>query len=108
MTKSLKIYCNSCNRTTNHEILKNEERETHDDEAQVVFYDCWQIIKCLGCESISFRQLSSNSDDYDSETGEHYESIRLYPNRSDKTLPIKPYCDVPTIVRNIYRETLDA
>lgn len=109
MTKEpLKLFCNRCKVKTNHEILKEEERTDRDDEVQVNFYDCWQIIKCLGCEEISFRQLSSNSDDYDTETGEHYENIRLYPIRSDITIPIKPYYNVPPIVRNIYRETLDA
>jgi hypothetical protein len=108
MAETLKIYCNVCNGKTNHEILKTEEREIRDDDAQVVFNDAWQIIKCLGCEDISFRQISSNSDDYNSETGEHYETVKLYPIRSDKSLPIKTYYNVPPIVRSIYRETIDA
>lgn len=108
MDKPIKIYCNSCHGTTNHEIVKHEEREIHDDEAQAVFYDSWDILKCLGCETISFRHLSSDSESYDPETGENYETVRLYPIRSDKSLAIKPYYNVPTIVRNIYRETLDA
>ncbi|MBA3285360.1 MAG: DUF4145 domain-containing protein [Nitrosopumilus sp.] len=104
----IKIYCNSCRRTTNHIIVKQEEREIHDDEAQAIFYDSWDILKCLGCETISFRHLSSNSDNYDPETGAQYETVRLYPIRSDKSFAIKPYYNVPAIVRNIYRETLDA
>lgn len=108
MIAQLKIFCNSCNRITNHEIIKKEDREIRDDEVEVIFHDSWQIIKCLGCEDISFRQVSTNSVDYDFETGEHYETVRLYPIRSDKTLPLKPYYNVPTIVRNIYRQTIDA
>ena len=104
----MKVFCNSCKRITNQEVLKSIETRIDDDDAQITFVDTYEIIKCLGCEEISFRHDSTNSDAYDPETGEHYENVRLYPIRSDKTLPLKPYYNVPAIVRNIYRETIDA
>lgn len=108
MANSLKVYCNGCKSITNHEVLKFVERKSFMDEVQVDFYDCWQIIKCLGCEEVSFRQISTNSEAYDYETGKQSEYITFYPNRSDKILEIKPYYNVPSIVKEIYDETLGA
>jgi Domain of unknown function (DUF4145) len=104
----MRIFCNRCNGQTNHIVVKEEEQTVRDEENQVSFWDKWEIIKCIGCEEISFRHVSSNSDDYHPETGEHYETVRLYPIRGEGILPIKPYYSVPPIVRNIYRETMDA
>jgi hypothetical protein len=104
----MKVFCNRCNRQTNHIVVKEEESTLRDDEAEVVFWDKYEIVKCSGCEEISFRHLSSNSDDYSPETGEPYTSVRLYPIRGEGILPIKPYYTVPPVVRNIYRETIDA
>lgn len=108
MATSLKVYCNSCKSITNHEVLKFEERESFLEEEQIGFYDCWQIIQCLGCEDISFRLFSTNSEAYDYETGKPCEYITLYPNRSDKALEIKPYYNVPSIVKKIFVETIEA
>ena len=104
----MKVFCNRCNGQTNHTVIKEESQTLKDEENQVLFWDKWEIIKCGGCEEISFRHASSNSDDYHPETGENYETVRLYPIRGEGILPIKPYYSVPPIVRNIYRETMDA
>ncbi|MCZ8354700.1 MAG: DUF4145 domain-containing protein [Cyclobacteriaceae bacterium] len=104
----MKAFCSLCKRETNHEVLFEKKRKINDAEVQVVFYDEWQIIQCKGCENISFRHASSNSDDYDPVDGTPYESIRLYPQRGEDILPIKGYYYAPLNVRNIYRETIDA
>ena len=104
----MKIYCNICKGSTNHQVIKEEAKQEDDNENQVSFYDNWQIIKCLGCEDISFRHVSSNSDDFDPDTEDAYLNVKLYPIRGQNLLSIKPYYNVPTVVRNIYRETIDA
>lgn len=104
----MKIFCSVCRRETNHDILKEEKRQIHDDEVEVVFYDEWQIIQCRGCEDISFRHESSNSHDYDPDDGSPYLTIKLYPIRGKDILPIKGYYNAQPNVRAIYRETIDA
>jgi len=108
MKEQLKVFCNNCRRTTKHSVLKSEERTVNDESVQVSFYDCWQIIKCLGCEAVTFRHLSENSDDCDPDTGIPYESIRFYPIRGNQIIQKKNYSHAPPIVRSIYWETLDA
>lgn len=104
----MKAFCSVCRRDTNHDSLFEKKRRIDDDEMQVSFLDEWQIIQCKGCEDISFRHVSSNSDDYDPEDGTPYEMVRLYPQRSEDVLYIKGYYNAPLSVRGIYRETIDA
>jgi hypothetical protein len=66
------------------------------------------MIQCKGCHSISFRHISSNSENCDPYTGEPYEAIFFYPPRNKDTLPLKWYRSVPEIVGTIYRETISA
>jgi hypothetical protein len=104
----MKIFCIVCKRETNHDVLKEEKRKIFDDDAQVGFYDEWQIIQCKGCDDISFRHMSYNSDDVEPENGSPYLAIKLYPLRGRDILPIKGFYNAPLSVRNIYRETIDA
>lgn len=104
----MKIFCIVCKRETNHEVLKEEKREVYDETVDVGFYDEWQIIQCKGCDDISFRHMSSNSEDMDPEDGEPYLTIKLYPLRGRDILPIRGFYNAKPSVRNIYRETIDA
>lgn len=104
----MKIFCSVCKRETNHEVLKEEKRQINDDEVEVSFYDEYQIIQCKGCDDISFRQMSSNSEDYDPESGTSNKTIKLYPQRGKDILPIKGFYNALPSVRNIYREAIDA
>lgn len=104
----MKILCSICKTLTNHETLFKKETTVDDNENQISFYDSWEVIQCKGCEDISFRQTSSNSDAYDEETGESYETIKIYPFRGEDLLPLKSFYNAPLKVRAIYRETIDA
>jgi hypothetical protein len=108
MLALLKVYCNSCKGARNHKSLKKIEKSIDDDDNCVSFYDSWEIVKCLGCESISFRHAFSNSHDTNPETGEDMVIENLYPQRNNKHLPIKPFENTPKAVSNIYQETLNA
>lgn len=108
MSKSLKVYCNTCNGTTNHVVLHTEEREERDDNEGYYSQSTWEIIRCLGCDDTSFRHSYWFSEDYDPETGRAIDHITLYPSRSNETIEIKPFYNVPRVVRSIYNETLEA
>lgn len=105
--------CIKCNSNTNHKILSYWVYEEYFDDDIQANTD-FQIIQCQGCDSFSFRSISSCSEDYwtDPETGkdEYYYSIELYPNRAVGKLRIRP-ADLyllPSIVREALNETHDA
>lgn len=108
-TTIIKIYCPSCNNSTNHKILKKESRIYGDyEQGESRWTIEWQIIECLGCETISGRELKSFEDDFDPETGKHYEHEILYPKRGENILQVKTFLNLPINLRPIYRETIDA
>jgi hypothetical protein len=95
MPGELKIFCNSCKQSTNHSAQRTFEQVL--DETQIVE---WQIIQCLGCESVSFRENRLiNVDLAASITSES-----IYPPR--KRRQIKQFDGIPEKLDRIYREMI--
>ena len=67
----------------------------------------WEILRCCGCEDITFREIWIDSEDYNYNTNEFEPTVQLYPPRGENTLPVKPYYNVSPILRRIYREVID-
>ncbi|WP_138992750.1 DUF4145 domain-containing protein [Larkinella sp. C7] len=106
--EGFKAFCGTCGRTTNHFVEKEVKDFRDHTEVDIQQMIQWQIIRCRGCESLSFRQIYSDSESRDYETGEWEETIRLYPIRGEDILPIKNYYNIPFNIREMYRETIDA
>jgi hypothetical protein len=107
--KTHKLICPSCNNTTKHIVLKsvNESGSEDWDEYYTFHWNTdFEIVQCLGCETVSFRSESINSEDEDNE-GRPFKHILLYPKRNKKTLPVKNYMNVPFNLQRIYRETIE-
>ena len=95
-------YCNECRRKTNHNVLfvKEIHGELYDGELQ--FCNEYSVIQCCGCDSVSFRQESSNSEDYNPLTGEYDTKVEIFPQKKYGSLDVY---SLPTIVGDIYKET---
>ncbi len=111
--KVIEVNCLSCKRNTNHVVSTSldiiSESLSHD-------YDFWasesyQILRCLGCRTISFRSTSMNSEDtdYDEEenTVVNFVTELLYPKRNGRN-PLKDMALLPVNVQRIYEETIAA
>lgn len=108
------IECMQCSGKTSHAILAVVDVRGSDGDRRYSFdwHTGHQLIQCLGCKSISYRIVSSNSEDYfHDEDGEivYEESEKLYPPRiagakglGDESVYL------PQKVRQIYEETLTA
>src|SRR5216683_5452923 len=101
-----KTSCGRCKCKTKHVVLFNETRTYHDDRWDYSSSDNYQIIECAGCESISFRHSSINSEDSDEE-GQPFATVDLYPS-PDVREPIKINVHLPFKVGNVYMESLVA
>lgn len=110
--KQLKILCNSCNGQTNHKILHNhnidgeEEIEGHNGFT-INWSDNYQILKCNGCDEITFRHESWFSEDVDYSDPDNTIKETLYPKRNREGLKLKDHVSWPSHLRRIYRETID-
>jgi hypothetical protein len=104
----MKSYCNQCNRQTNQIVLNQEKLSINDGEGwwEETIY---QIIRCSGCDEISFRKLYSDAQiqQYSEYEGEIYVQD-LYPKRGPNSIPIKSYNNISSIIKSLYRETIDA
>lgn len=104
----VKALCASCKKVTNHTIL--DEHKTSGDiyDGDIRWWRTCQIIKCLGCDDISFRDASTCTENFDPQTGQMIESVDLYPSRMKGREPISSYEAFPVRTRRVYLETLKA
>ncbi len=100
----MKSYCSNCNKPTNQKVLKEVVRKTKDE---VGWWDesRFQIIKCGGCDEITFRKLYD--DIYRYSEGDTESKQELFPNRGMHIRPRQSYRGVPFKIRIIYDETID-
>lgn len=113
----LKVHCSQCGGERNHLVLKSADTNGAEvlgvfdgHEETIDWSDNFQIIQCQGCETISFRHQSWFSEAQEYYGPDDYSdgmTTRLYPKRSKDTRPIRDYYNVPSILRRIYRESID-
>jgi hypothetical protein len=104
----MKSICSICQNNTNQKVLFEEKVDLDEREEGWWEITKYQIIRCEGCDNISFRKLYNNaqqnfySDQRDPWTQE------VYPKRSLTSLQIKTLLNTPANIIKIYRETIDA
>jgi hypothetical protein len=104
----LQIECIQCTGSTAHAALATVD--AHGDEGPFEWHNKHQIVQCLGCKSMSYRVVSTNSEDYfhDEYNEVHYdETVKLFPPRGAKGMGDASFY-LPQKVREIYAETLTA
>ena len=101
----LQSFCNECRRETNHDVLFVKEVYGEVYDGEIKYCEEYGIIQCRGCGNVSFRQESSNSEGYNPMTGETEVKVDIFPQKKAGTLDIY---SLPSIVRDIYKETCDA
>ena len=113
----IKIQCIVCGLDTNHKKWWSKKFNYSDEEAEIWATDKQEVYSCLGCDHITFRTVSVNSEDMnivgENEKGEPIielaETITLYPKRDRRMIQKKSdIWNAPTKVRRIYQETIDA
>jgi hypothetical protein len=109
------VACIECKRATKHKVLASVETNGTEDCGggnSIDYGGGRQIIQCQGCETMSFRIETWNSEDYDynDETGkiEICPSVTLFPSRSEGRAVIRDSYLLPTNVQRIYGETIKA
>jgi hypothetical protein len=105
--------CAECSNTTRHEVLASVE--LLGSYPAIDWKEIFQIVQCRGCETLSFRKVSTNSEAWDgyyepdgSPVQVYREEIETYPSREIAREPVEDFNTLPPKVRLIYVETLNA
>jgi len=106
--QQLRTACPACRIETKHLVVKAIDIQDSDDEHGMSWATSYQLVQCQGCETVSYRSVSSNSEDVDLETNEPYETIDIYPVRHRERLPLDDVELVPKQLRRVYEETVQA
>lgn len=112
--KQHKYPCRKCNLETKHDVVACLTENGSQDCGSGNSVD-WtqqnQIIQCLGCEEVSFRICSTNSEDYDHdyENGRRYhnETVTYFPGRAIGSKVIDHWL-LPWGIGQIYKEARSA
>lgn len=120
MEKKTRVHCNKCNQITNHRIVsdykKQDIREIEAETGVIQQYHLgtysYQIVECMGCESVSFitRDEFRNVLEVDKsgkfiDTDKIFEKI--YPERAGNFLATKKIIGTPLMVFKAYQEVID-
>jgi hypothetical protein len=100
------VVCNRCDNRTNHVVCGSIESSWGNEDIQGV--DIYETIKCSGCDSISFRISSSNSEDCFVDDEGNYinsETEEIYPSRLMGRSALEEIYSLPDNVRSVYKET---
>lgn len=108
----MKSICIKCISETNHQVLHEFCQNLSEEETGWWEDHSYQIIRCLGCDSISFRKLYNDAaqqqvGDY-SYDGKKMWTQEVYPKRTLCGLSFQHLTSTPTSIRYIYNETIDA
>ena len=115
--KKISVTCRSCKNETKHIILKDvhidgQYGEEYYGEWQTLvdWQEDYQIVQCFGCENITFRNISSNSEDIRQISPDDYEYViteSLFPNPENGRKALEDSHILPTNLKRIYDETLN-
>jgi len=116
MLAPIKIYCNmkstclKCNIETNHEVIHEIEEETVIEEESWWEEYRYQLVKCNGCDTVSFRKLYNDAErEYhfsDYAGGEPTWNVETFPKRILESKDVYYLKDLPLSVDKIYSETV--
>jgi len=113
--EEINVPCSKCSGKTFHSVLLSLDKSGEQNEGDWDYYwsTNYQTIQCKGCKTISFRRISSNSEDteqVDYDEWQHVVYEDLFPSRVEgrKGFDETEIIYLPNKVQRIYKETLQA
>lgn len=111
--QKIKSLCRDCHRETKHEIIADAiSKSSHFTKFQDFDWTVeWQIVRCLGCEGITFRKSSGSSDDWVQIGDNEYEYqplIETYPIPVSGRQFLSGVELLPHKAQLVYQESIEA
>lgn len=103
--------CRECRKSTKHEIVTDVSISGSDGNGYeyIEWKNEYQIVKCLGCESISFRKASGSDQDIiqiSDDKWDYQPLVEIFPNPINGRQPLNDVDYLPDKLKNIYEESL--
>lgn len=73
--------------------------------------DTWQVVRCLGCHTISFRHRNDDYDDVEEDSSgkvKHAININVYPGVISNHRGLSATYYLPPLIRKVYNQTIKA
>jgi hypothetical protein len=110
----IKCYCNRCKNVIKHTVLLDlcengsEIGDCNDGLIgyQIEWKDDYQVIKCNGCDTISFRKYGWFSEYQDEVSDGHY--TENYPESEQDKKMVTKLKHLPNLIEDLYTETINA
>ncbi len=102
------VPCVRCDNMTNHEVVASVDIKEQVDDGDITEWTTYQIVRCRGCETYSFRRSNTSTEDYvqDYYGGGHLaEDVGIYPPRMVGRRRLRGLLYLPPNVKRIYNET---
>ena len=113
--EKLDVVCAECNRKTKHVVLASVDQTGSETYARGHHFSwgvSYQVIQCLGCETVSFRKATHDSESsFDRISEDEWEfrpDEELYPSRLAGRAGLVDVGLLPENVQRVYLETVKA
>lgn len=104
----MKSFCSKCLIPTNQKVVEEKVLKYIEEETTWWEKTNYQIIQCMGCDTISFRQLYNDASQQQYKGDTDATTQELYPKRGIHSRNMKAYRNVPVDIKRIYLETIEA
>lgn len=105
--RPVQSWCRDCKRQTNHCVLHCTREIYWDEQHDFNGTKHFQIVQCLGCETVSFRQTYTD-DHMVGPDSQDAEEVSVYPEPAGSRAQIDDNYALPETLKRIYIETLGA
>lgn len=109
--KVVLVPCATCRTKTNHTVVLSVDVRQEVYGGEIMGWTSFQTVRCLGCESFSFRRTHENTEDFffDNDGDKIlYQTTEVYPPRAVGRRKLDGSGLLPSRIRNIYDESYKA
>lgn len=104
----MKVICQTCKVETNHEVVA-DFKDGSEPNDEFWWKKTYQIIRCAGCETVSFRLEAASDANINPFENELIPDETLYPSRTEGREPLQlHFLYLPQKINQVYTEVIGA
>lgn len=104
----IRATCTACRNVTNHVVTRSVDLSGSDEEAGVSYETSYQIIECQGCNGVSYRTVSWDSESMDYDPDQPVTREQQFPDPKIGRAPVWGNFVIPLQLERVYVETVKA